>query len=387
MNINRNNYEEYFLMYVDKELSAAERKSVELFVQENPDLKAELLLLQDSVLSPAPISFDKSFLLKDEEFAALQEKLVLYGDKELDKKESALVQSLLKTDKAAAAEWEILQSTRLHPETVVFEDKASLYREEPGRVVAFKWWRVAAAAVLLGFGIWTGVSVYNNKSTPAASGDGMARQNGQPVKQDANPVNIAGVHQGNDTNTDTNTNTTNPNGNDVATTGSDHTHNKVTTDPGKTTTGDHNNSNNTVTPAVQRLQVKDNSSLVTNETGNEPQQQKPSNNLPKAYFENINKRESNTTASVNVPPVEDNSRSGTVIPSNNKPEINNSQPNTNPYAKLASADENVNYLEEDRNKKTKLGGFFRKVRRVLERSANIKTGEGIQIAGFEIAAK
>ena len=42
-------------------------------------------------------------------------------------------------------------------------------------------------------------------------------------------------------------------------------------------------------------------------------------------------------------------------------------------------------MDEENVKRTKLGGFIRKVKRMVERNTNIKTDNGIKVAGFDIA--
>ena len=179
MNINRHNYETFFLLYVDKELSAADRKAVEVFVKQNPDLQMELALLQQTVVKADDIVLHKKdWLYMEEDISALQESLLLYTDDELSATEKNAVESLLKSNTSAQSERNLLQQTKLQPDmAVVFEDKALLYRKEGGRVVGFKWWRVAAAAVLLGFGLWTGVSLYKNNTQKTNGTDVLVKEN------------------------------------------------------------------------------------------------------------------------------------------------------------------------------------------------------------------
>src|SRR5215510_12188330 len=103
MNIDRHNYEEYFLLYIDNELDVDQKRQVELFVQENPDLDEELVMLKQSRLIPdESIVFDKKHLLLKEEIASAnnsfinlnnyEQWLIMYVDDELNAEEKMAVE-------------------------------------------------------------------------------------------------------------------------------------------------------------------------------------------------------------------------------------------------------------------------------------------------------
>ena len=163
MNITRQNYEEFFLLYVDNELNIAQRKAVETFVEENPDLRAELIMLQQSIL-PANehITFsDKGSLLKTTSTpnpvneTNCEEYFVLYADDELTNEQKDQLEQFVYRNPQYQAAFESLQHAKLMPDTsVVFPDKYALYRSEEddkAPVIRIRWWRMAAAAAVLLF--------------------------------------------------------------------------------------------------------------------------------------------------------------------------------------------------------------------------------------------
>ena len=384
MNINRHNYEAFFLLYVDKELSAADRQVVDVFVKENPDLQIELILLQDTVIKADDIVLDKKdWLYREEDITALQENLLLYADEELATTDKKAVKSLLLVDKTAQREWNILQQIKLRPDmTVVFDDKHLLYRKEGGKVVGFTWWKVAAAAVLLGFVLWTGVAVYKNNFTVKSGSTELANRNGNKKQQqipDTNANVIAvpdGITTGNNTAS-------------IAVQDND----KTTSSASVLTAIEKKNNQNSIAP-------KENVTVQNNK--------KPGNNIPQPSLQNINRNGSNETIVASVQP--SNNNSNRVSGNNDAAVRTNPKENTNNVViaslnvnkaeanitavqpvnnTTADGDNNDRYLNvaDDREKRTALGGFLRKAKRVIERTTNIKTGEGVKIAGFEIALK
>ena len=141
-NINRYNYETYFLLYVDNELSAVEKNSVDEFVQSNPDLGEELAMLFQTVLQKDDILLNKKMsLYKKEPLSAdVREKLLLYVDNELNEVEKRELSALINSSTSVSEEWNMIQSAKLFPEsTIVYEDKKSLYRTEKGRLAFLPW--------------------------------------------------------------------------------------------------------------------------------------------------------------------------------------------------------------------------------------------------------
>ena len=131
--ITRDNYEEFFLLYIDNELSVADREAVERFIAHHPDLQQEWKALLHCRLLP------------DEELV-FPDKAALY-DIGVGEEEDSL--------------------PRFSPDlSIVFPDKASLYKkEEDKRIVWLPWLRVGVAAATIGI-IALLVIKNNNNVTP-----------------------------------------------------------------------------------------------------------------------------------------------------------------------------------------------------------------------------
>ncbi len=178
ININRHNYEEFFLLYADRELSAVNRMAVEQFVQENPDLAVELNLILDATLSadelmPMP---EKESLIRNSSdevhIGNYEEQFLLYIDQEMNEEERAEVERFVLQHPSLQESFMQLKQTVLPVEPIQFPNKATLYKQEEERRVVpiwFNWQRFTAAAVLTGlcFLTWTLLQKTDNTVTEA----------------------------------------------------------------------------------------------------------------------------------------------------------------------------------------------------------------------------
>ncbi len=164
MEINRHNYETYFLLWVDGELSSQEEDMVERFITENPDLAEELAALQETKLplDESIVFANKESLLKVEypalSMSSYETYFLLYIDDELSAKDKSDVELFVLQHPALQAEFMLLKQSKLTPEPIVFANKEILYRKEEKEkpVIYMQWRRIAVAAALIGliFSLW-----------------------------------------------------------------------------------------------------------------------------------------------------------------------------------------------------------------------------------------
>ena len=171
--ITRTNYEEYFLLYVDNELSAADREVVERFVADNPDLQEEWNTFLSCRVEPDEelVFSDRQSLFRsspneltadtDPDYTTLRMPVgkenyeawfIAYIENELNEDNRKAVEAFALQHPPLLKELELFRKTIAQPDlSIVFPDKESLYRQEKEKKVFFlPWMRIAAAAALVG---------------------------------------------------------------------------------------------------------------------------------------------------------------------------------------------------------------------------------------------
>ncbi len=199
MSINRHNYEEFFILYMDNELRMEDRRQVEDFVAQYPDLKEELDHLMQFKLQPdTSLEFPgKEELWKGSTLIHLgnqSEWLLLYMDEELSPPEKVLVEEYLREDAGVREELIRLQKIKLIPESIIFDNKEILYRKEEKerRFIPVFYFRIAAAIILaaIGLGIFF---IFNKRGSDKLSSAPMADNKKQKSVENRYPVNTVPV--------------------------------------------------------------------------------------------------------------------------------------------------------------------------------------------------
>ena len=373
MIITRHNYEEYFLLYVDNELSVQERRMVDAFVRENADLEEELNMIRQSVLRPdkSVVFQNKGQLMKKSSGMApinelnYAEYFVLYGDDELSTEENDMVEQFVYRNPQFQVEFELIQQARFTPDTsIVFPDKESLYRKEKTerKVIYMSWWRMAAAAVVL---LFAGAMGWNYFFSGKDNGNGQSPE--VVVKKTDTPST--------EITDETKTTTTDP-GTTVPYV--------ATTDKVENTATSKNAVKKTSVPGRKRIEEKVPEDNYIGHT--EPKFKNSSNIGSNTIVTPIENVEGQTVAAMKPPVIAEERDLGKL--SEKLDENDNLQANF-----ALNTNNELEVLNTSINKNTSRG-FFRKIGRVVGKVTNIgpkadketnDDNKGIRIANFEIA--
>lgn len=191
MKITRENYEAYFIDYLEGVLDENMVDDFLEFLQQNPDLKEELALFSPVRLKTEAISFGKKEQLFREKFdieTEFDQAAIAQMEGDLPEAENEKFEKYLQKHPEKKHDVDLFRATRLIPDkSVVFGKKKSIYRYSIGKT-ALKWSVRIAAVFILAFSFYFLIDNYRNK--PLQENQMAAFQNESPgaVEQ---PVNIA----------------------------------------------------------------------------------------------------------------------------------------------------------------------------------------------------
>lgn len=370
LNINTGNCEEYFILYYDNELNAADKKAVEAFVANNPSVKENFELFSQLTINTEEATVFPEIaglyrLSSGENYTTL----IDYLDNELPATEAKAFEATLQQDAELNKEFQLFSQTKLPADTSVrFPNIESLYRkEEKTRTpVVPMWMRMAAAAAVLLFVAW--MAFWRNNGNTSSSTE--------PVATTTQPSSIVPANNNNNNSTTQPANNNTNNVHPVA------GNNDINNQPVNNALNSNTNSNSNVTSVSP---VRNNNKQVVPKVPGPEQQPTLVNNeqperLPEELKKIIDRKQTNETIA-SVQPEMQSVKAENIYGSNKMEE-----------AKYASSlkEENsiptmtvMNIPADDLARKSGLKSLGRKVSRFFERK--IKNGNPFSIAGVEVA--
>ena len=176
MDINRNNYESFFMDYLDGEMSPDQVIELMSFLKENPDLKTELKDFEKINIEPNKIKFEskrslkKAFVVNDLSFDDL---CIASLEGDLNEEETTLFQNWLQHNPLKIKEFELYRKARIIPEKITFNYKSTLKKSSVVRILKPKVWgyfSAAASIIIL-------ITLYIFISRPGANENSVISEN------------------------------------------------------------------------------------------------------------------------------------------------------------------------------------------------------------------
>ncbi|MCG6190724.1 hypothetical protein [Maribellus maritimus] len=188
MKINKNNYESYFVDYLEGNLNEKLVDDFIEFLQQNPELKEELSLFDSVSVVPEKIEFAQKKKLYKEKYDAenaFNQAAIERLEGEISEKEKKNFEKYLSKRPEKKKEEVLFRYTKLQPdESLVFNKKQKLYHYSAGKTVLL--WSARIAAVLaLAFMVYLLTDQKANNLIPDSQVASLEKNN---TKKDADPV-------------------------------------------------------------------------------------------------------------------------------------------------------------------------------------------------------
>lgn len=158
MKITRQNYEAYFIDYLEGSLDEKLVDQFIKFLQKNPDLKKELSLFESVSAVPETTKFSKKDKLYKDKFDVeneFNEAAVANLEGDITTREKREFENYLSSHPEKQNDLKLFSKTLLKADTsITFTNKNKLYKKPKGRVVLF-WAGRVAAVLILAFAIFS----------------------------------------------------------------------------------------------------------------------------------------------------------------------------------------------------------------------------------------